>query len=419
MKLSSNEKIIDIMERTLNYVDPRLIGHGKRLAYLVYRMLKNHPAFDKKALRDISMLAMLHDIGAYETEEIDNMHQFEADNIWPHSIYGYLFIKYFSPLKAYAPAILYHHARFDTVYDIDPQNAFLAQVISIANTADMYYTLNRDTGAFHRLLERRRDSQFQSEAIDLFYKSGIVIETFVKEIETDTAYNQILRGIPFTKEEVEDYIRMIIYTIDFRSSQTVVHTISVACIAEQLAKLAGASDVEIEKIRTGALLHDIGKISTPIHILEGTSSKLSDEDMKIMRNHIVVSAEILDGNVDEEVKFIAINHHETLDGKGYPRGISGENIKPLDRIMCVADILSALTATRSYQSAFPKEKTISILEGMANRGKIDTEIVALTIKHYDEIVDIGNREANRVIEDYHRIKKEYDKILEHLQSYAK
>ena len=110
MKLLSNEKVIDIMSNTLNHVDNRLMDHGERVAYLMYKVLKPQEMFDEAELRDICILAMLHDVGAYKTEEIDKMVLFETKDVWEHSAYGSLFLKYFSPLKELASVILFHHA---------------------------------------------------------------------------------------------------------------------------------------------------------------------------------------------------------------------------------------------------------------------------------------------------------------------
>ncbi len=86
-------------------MDPRLVDHGKRVAYLVSRMLDIDGTFTEKEKQDICFLALLHDVGAYKTEEINEMAKFETQDIWEHSIYGYLFLYHFSPLKDWAQAI--------------------------------------------------------------------------------------------------------------------------------------------------------------------------------------------------------------------------------------------------------------------------------------------------------------------------
>lgn len=88
----NSNNISGLIERTLNYVDPRLVDHGKRVASLVYGMLAVQKKYSAKDIQDICILAMLHDIGAYKTEEINRMAQFESEDIWEHSIYGYVFL---------------------------------------------------------------------------------------------------------------------------------------------------------------------------------------------------------------------------------------------------------------------------------------------------------------------------------------
>lgn len=85
---------------------------------MTYRMLEAQNSHEQKYLQDVFMLAMLHDIGAYKTEKIDQMFIFETKNIWQHAIYGYLFIKNFSPLDKLAPAILYHHLDYQKMIDV-------------------------------------------------------------------------------------------------------------------------------------------------------------------------------------------------------------------------------------------------------------------------------------------------------------
>ena len=85
------------------------MDHGSRVAYLSYRFLKalGNPA--KAGAAKAVILAILHDIGAYKTEEISRMVEFESHNVWDHSIFGYLLLNYFSPFYDIAPAVLFHH----------------------------------------------------------------------------------------------------------------------------------------------------------------------------------------------------------------------------------------------------------------------------------------------------------------------
>lgn len=97
-----NRGILEIIRRSCSYVDARLMNHGYRVAYIVSEMLKPYFHDDARKIRDVCFLALLHDIGAYKTDEISKMLQFDTDDVLAHSVYGYLFIKYFSPLKKLA-----------------------------------------------------------------------------------------------------------------------------------------------------------------------------------------------------------------------------------------------------------------------------------------------------------------------------
>ena len=407
LQLIKNEKIIDIMEKTLNHIDPRLIDHGKRVAYLLFKVLEPQHKYNEKQLRDICILGMLHDIGAYKTEEIDKMVVFETVDVWEHSIYGYLFLKYFSPLRELSPVILFHHADCHEIEHLEPNHQLLAQLISLCDRADIFAQYKFDAEDFNAHLRKYRNIKYFGNVIDTFLESGVNINTVFDEIDSDKMYNNVFRNTPLNEDEVTGYIRMIIFSIDFRSSQTVIHTVATTCIAGILARLMGADEKEIKKIKTGAMLHDIGKIGIPVHILESTD-RLSDSDMEIMRTHVEVTEKILDGNVHDEIKDLAVKHHEKLNGSGYPKKLNSNDIALYDRIVAIADIFSALCGARSYKNVYSKEKIIGILSDMS--GLLDTELVSLTIDHYDEIYEAVEQESMPVIMDYNAINDEYLRI---------
>ena len=416
MRLLKNEKVIDIIERTLNCIDARLIDHGKRVAYLIFKILHPQRRFDDKQLQNICILAMLHDVGAYKTEEIDKMVIFETIDIWEHSIYGYLFLKYFSPLKALAETILFHHAECGEIKHLsDDKLQLLAQLISICDRADVFSLHNGDNDDFKDYVNKHRNIKYRDDIADMFLSSGVNINAVFDDIDGDAEFNRIFRCTPLTADEVAGYINMIIFSIDFRSNQTVIHTVTATCIAGILAKMFGADENEIEKIKTGATLHDIGKIGIPVNIIESVK-KLNDADMEIMKSHINITEKILDGNVSDDIKNIAVKHHERLDGSGYPRNLGADDIAFNDRIVAIADIFSALCGARSYKGAFPKEKVIEILENMSEKNLIDAQIVSLSIERFDEILKEVDIRSRPVIETYNAINEEYLKIRRYVEN---
>ena len=375
MLLSANERIITILERTLNLVDNRLLDHGKRVAHRVFKKLNPLASYSDRELRDICMLALLHDIGAYKTEDINDIIHFDVDYSWNHSVYGYFFIKLFSPLKDLAPVLLYHHAKPHQMYALSLEQRTLSLLIKESDKEDIEQCVSADNYC---------------------------------ELGCDKEFYELFNKTPFTKEEVEAYIKMMAFCIDFRSPQTMLHTFAAAFVAESLAVLTGASKIEVECVRTGAMLHDIGKMGTPLHILESTSTTLSRSDMEIMRNHVVHSRDVLSGCVGEKIFGIAINHHERLTGNGYPRGLRGDQIPFLDGLMAVADLFSALCVSRSYQEAKPKEEAVEILENMKKHRLLDPTVLDLAISNYDEI-------TGKLYESSLPVIKAYDEISNNIK----
>ncbi len=119
-----------------------------------------------------------------------------------------------------------------------------------------------------------------------------------------------------------------------------------------------------------------------MHFLLIRKGSLTDEERQIMQDHIVVTQRMLEKipfpSKLKNAPFYAGSHHETLDGKGYPSGLSGEQMPLQARMLCITDFLEALTASdRPYKKAMPLSKAFSILRGEAERGKLDTDLVAL------------------------------------------
>ncbi|MCL2203514.1 MAG: HD domain-containing protein [Defluviitaleaceae bacterium] len=395
-----------IIERSMNMIDPRLMHHGKRVGYFLYRSLKGQ-GYSAAQLRDIALLGILHDVGAFKTEELDKMVHFETADVWGHSIYGYLFMKYFSPMKGLAPVLLFHHANVAQVRHLPAEAAKLALLTHLCDRADLFYLMRGDLPELEKYLEGKRGTLFSDEAVDLFISAKVEKEEW-ENMEADEEFARLLYETPMSGDAALDFMRMVIYSIDFRSPQTMLHTFAIRLVARKLAEVKGLSEEEILRVETAALLHDIGKMGTPLHILEGTS-KLTDEEFAEMRRHVAISEEILAGCVDADILEMAVNHHERMDGNGYPKKLSMADAPLAGRLLAVADVLSALWGGRSYKDAFPKERVLSILGDMRG-GHLDAELVDMAITHYDELADAMARHTRPIEKLYDAIGREQREI---------
>lgn len=412
MELIKSKDIIHIVRRTLNLVDSRLVEHGERVGYIVYKMLTAFDRFDKKQIMDICILSIFHDIGAYKTDEIDNMLHFETVNVWRHSIYGYLFIKQMTPLSELASVILFHHIDYSKLKLLNEEHSEIATILNLADRLDIYLQTKKGMISEEKL-KPMRDTKFSSLSIDLLLKANQnneIVENILSG-EYMNELNEQIDQLHFTIEEIEQYLHMLIYSIDFRSEATVVHTINTVSISIELARVCGLSEAEIEKIKFGALLHDLGKIGIPLEILENPG-KLIDSEMNVMKSHVSITEEIICEVINDEICQIAIRHHEKLDGTGYPKRLMAHELSKAQRIVAVADIMSALSGTRSYKNSYPKERIVAILTSMKNNGKLCPDTVDSMLQNYDAIMKNTEENCSMVLEMYAGIKLDYNRIYE-------
>ena len=414
----NNKGVLNIIRRFCNYIDPRLTEHGSHVAYIISRMLQDTGQYTKQELRDICFLAQLHDIGAYKTEEISRMLQFETDDIWDHSFYGYLFIRYFSPLKELAPAVLLHHITWNFLEQGDMPSTKLkdlSQILHIADRIDVSMSLEkRSWEETLQLIIQGTNNIFAPHIVDLAAKLDFK-DSVENEWRKDSEYFDSLTSIPLSEEESTEYLKMLVFIIDFRSHHTVTHTITTTSISYELGKLLSLNEEQLNQVLCGSLLHDLGKIAIPVEILE-YPGKLSQKAMGIMRTHVNFTEKIFGGSIDKTIERIALRHHEKLNGSGYPKKLKAEDLTTEERLVAIADIISALTGTRSYKASFPTDDILSILTRMKVDGLLDESIVDLATEHLDDILDTTFIRCQPILSIYEKLRKEYESLPQ-LESY--
>ncbi len=181
------------------------------------------------------------------------------------------------------------------------------------------------------------------------------------------------------REITVESIEAIARTIDAKDSYTNGHSKRVGIYSREIARALNLSQDEIDNIYYIALLHDIGKISIPLEIIN-KPGRLTDEEFEIMKTHTTAGAKILDGistipHIVEGAKY----HHERYGGGGYPTGIKGEEIPFIARIICCADCYDAMATRRTYKEPYSKEKIISEFERCKNT-QFDPKIADVVIK---------------------------------------
>ncbi len=171
----------------------------------------------------------------------------------------------------------------------------------------------------------------------------------------------------FSNSHLLDVVTSLANTIDAKDTYTKGHSACVSRYSEALARTIGLPESEVERIRLGGLLHDIGKIGIPENVLR-KPSMLTDEEWEIMKQHPVIGADkVLAPNESlRDLIPMVKYHHEHYDGTGYPYGLKGEEIPLSARIVAIADAYHALISDRPYRKGLGVEKACEILKLGAN-----------------------------------------------------
>lgn len=156
---------------------------------------------------------------------------------------------------------------------------------------------------------------------------------------------------------------------------TYMHSLNTSVIGLYFGLEKGFNKNMLMDLGVGSILHDIGKMKVPLSILN-KQGKLTDEEFEVMKNHPKYGYDLLRNmdSISDRAKKIALQHHERVDGKGYPYGISGDKISYYAKIACISDIYDALVSDRVYRKGFPANEAYEII--LMNSGKtLDEELV--------------------------------------------
>jgi putative nucleotidyltransferase with HDIG domain len=217
-------------------------------------------------------------------------------------------------------------------------------------------------------------------AIALF---GVVLVTFQYLLGQLLLSQQRARELEVRSNQLASFqvgmLSAMLRTLDLRDQMTARHSAAVARYSRAIAQRAGFARAEEELVHIAALLHDIGKFILPDRILKA-NVPLTDEDWMLIKRHPQQGARVvssLDGY--GPVAEIILAHHERIDGKGYPRGLSGDDIPELARIISVADTYDVMTARDSYRTPMSSYDAIAELRRVAGK-QLDARFVEVFIE---------------------------------------
>ena len=308
------------------------------------------------------------------------------------------------------PYVGYMLEGFDKEWHIVPQNALSS--ISYTNLPAGDYTFHLgvfDNNQENVLVERTYSITKEKELYDnswfIFYMLSVPMFTvgWVTWLLVKRHERKMEQQLALANKQIEmgkQTVIAIARTVDAKDERTSEHSKRVAIYSKQIAQAYGLDAKQCRDIEWAAQMHDIGKIGIPDAILN-KPSRLTDDEYAVMKSHTTRGAEILkDFTLLDNVIDGAQYHHERYDGRGYPQGLSGEDIPIFARIIGVADAFDAMTANRIYR----QQMDFSYVLGEMERGRgtqFDPKFVDILL----ELIRDGTIDLNKL---YHVSKEDSD-----------
>ncbi|CAM2076906.1 MAG: HD domain-containing protein [uncultured Clostridium sp.] len=388
--------------------------HSLQVAYLTLKICKNLD-IDEDTKNSLVIAAYFHDFSAEKTNMCDSLDKYEKGNaVKEHCILGYLLFKFLLPKSDICKFILYHHNTYDVDYIINNiENPLESNIIKLADDISIYNIFN-EQASVNDVIDflNERSYMYNSNYLNRFLDTNakMAIENVLNESYKENFWKEV-DLLNYKVITIEDIIVCLAFIIDCKCDITNFHSLSVSNTSCMLGKYFNLSENEYYNLKIGSLLHDIGKIAIPNEILK-KEGPLTKAEFEIMKQHAVYTYEILSNLKHEHILNIASNHHEKLNGKGYPRGLSDLTLS--EKIVAVADIFVALIQKRSYKDGFSKDKVIEILSNCANKGEIDGEVVKKVIENYDYLEKMNNQLYSLYNDEITLLYNEYNNLLSKL-----
>ncbi|MCL1829112.1 MAG: HD domain-containing protein [Oscillospiraceae bacterium] len=382
------DKLCIVFSRAFDVIEEEQIGaserHSMRVAALCAKMGKKL-GFDADALSGIATCGMFHDNALTEYHLSMQNDSSGERNMLLHCEKGQENVSWLPFRTKIDGFILFHHEcgiGTGPFRRRDGEFPFEAALIAAADACDVDNRFQavppKDLPALRSKIDRLADTYSTRKAIDVLLE--ILDEEVLESLRDENISRTLDNDLPRWEADITEpgVIRaagFLARVIDYKSQFTQKHTSQIANRAWLMAESYGYNEENKASLFLAASLHDIGKIKTPIEILE-KQGKLDDREFKIIKNHVAYTRSMLNEVPDFElITNRAANHHEKLDGSGYALGTNAEDLDFDSRLIACLDIYQAVSEPRPYHDARSHEETISILRDMAEKGFIDADIV--------------------------------------------
>ncbi|SHH31084.1 HD-GYP domain-containing protein [Tepidibacter thalassicus] len=384
------DELLSSLSIALDLTENKSLDHSRRTAYISYRIAEKLNV-NQDIKENVYYASFLHDIGISNMPYQGSLEEIHSSlNLKKaHSDMGYKIVKNLPFDEDISKYILYHHENYDgsgpnfIARDDIPIGA---QIISIGDYFDIAHKRgdisNKEKERMRELIKSNKNKKFNPE----------IVEALLELMETDKFWLDLSINLNYevmnlitpekvkliTIDELGQIAKAFSVIIDGKSKFTHLHSTGLANNVYKVAKYIGFDEQKSRKMEIAGYLHDIGKLAVPNYILD-KPGKLTVEEFNIIKTHAYWTKLILSQvkSFRDDIAQWAGNHHEKLNGQGYPEKLKGDEITKEDQIVGICDIYQALTEDRPYRKGMDKLTALSIIKDIVYSGGFDEKIYKL------------------------------------------
>ncbi len=393
MQYIHSKDIFMLIRDTLKLVDRRLMDHGSKVAYYVYKMLQCKGGYEEYELADIVFLVTFHDIGAYKTDNIDEMVKFETKEYHDHSLYGYLFLNNLTLTGEMTKVILYHHMDYNQLERLHFQYQEIASYINLAERIDIFSGSLGDKFNL-AVFEKHLGTKISRDAYELFRDANERYGLFdkIKTKEYKKELEELIQYFILPNEDKEKLLELLMFLQAFKSEGAITHAVTTLAIIEKIGMLMGLDEEQQRALHFAGCVYDIG-------MLAGTEK---------VKQHVILSERLLQGRLKEEIVAIVAAHHERTDGSGYPHRLLEKQMNISQMILQFADAVSVLISPKLDHMEANNGKIIEIVKKQTEMGVFNRAVVRIFIENYNEIMNYVESRFKEIMDGYNKLNVQFE-----------
>ncbi|TDX46348.1 HD-GYP domain-containing protein [Orenia marismortui] len=364
---------IDILDNITN--------HCKRVGYISLKIGESFHLSEKEKF-NLLAFAILHDIGGVENKK--KVSKDELEQAKEHCIIGERSIRNFPFFfDQHKNIILYHHENYDGSGFFQKEKdeiPLFSQIISIADYCELIYSSDKSREEIILEIKKEQGKKFSEDMVKKFMEIS-QRESFWLNLKDEFILSAVEAESPkfnldCSYQQLNEVTTLFSDIIDSKSQFTKRHSAGLSKKAEIMAEFYNFRPEKKYKFIIAANLHDLGKLAISNSILD-KPGKLTKEEFYKMKAHTFYTRKVLE-RIDgfDEITEWAANHHEKLDGSGYPYGFDKDDLDFPSQIMMALDIYQALREDRPYRTTMSHAKAMGILNTLVPAGKLNLKIVS-------------------------------------------